>query len=415
MVMTIEHDEENSCLDPYDTMSNEMEDAPIMDSDPEDSKKKEFIIKFGMPVHEFVQKHYGTGTETLTKMRKPNNIIDREIKEYEKEKGIEKRIQDRVQGILDANSEIIEQMDIPKNLEDRYRWHGFVADFENSCLNRIRKEIEHAARYDYPVMLLGDTGTGKEVVAKAIHEAWVDNKRGEGNMTPINLGLLDPNRAESDLFGHIKGAFSGAIKNRPGLLKSSIGSTIFLDEFGAAAPQVQAGLLRFIETKEIRPTGSDEYEKIKVRVIAATNALDSVPIGEIDKLRIDILARFRKRIQLPKISEHPEDIPVLAVFLANKMRIDYGFKSKLNKTQIEQLLYKLITDPNSFVYNIRSLEGYIQDMLEQNDDISGISRESIMEAIKFNKTKIDLAAHLGISRPTLDKYLELFSIPFPPR
>src|SRR5262252_5523559 len=137
---------------------------------------------------------------------------------------------------------------------------------ESRQIGEVRRLIEKAARNRLPVLLLGETGTGKEVVARAIHEA---NPRGQ--FVPIDCGSLVGTLMESELFGHSKGSFSGASDNKRGLVELADGGTAFFDEIGDLPLDMQVKLLRLIQEREFRPVGSLHWRKIDLRIIAATH------------------------------------------------------------------------------------------------------------------------------------------------
>src|SRR5271165_6565893 len=142
--------------------------------------------------------------------------------------------------------------------------HGLVG--LSPAMESTRRLIQKAARCRVPVLLLGETGTGKEVVARAIHNA---NPRGQ--FVPIDCGSLVGTLMESELFGHVKGAFSGAVDNKKGLVEIADGGTAFFDEIGDLPLEMQVKLLRLVQEKEFRAVGSLNWRKVDLRVIAATH------------------------------------------------------------------------------------------------------------------------------------------------
>ena len=165
------------------------------------------------------------------------------------------------------------------------------------------------------LLILGETGTGKEVVAKFVHDC---SPRRGGPFVAANCGALSPQLAESMLFGHVRGAFTGATHDRSGLLRAAEGGTLLLDEVAELPPPVQAALLRCLETREVRPVGSDRTFGTDLRRIAATNKAlhQAASAGE---FRMDLLFRLDAfEIELPPLRERPEDIrPLAARFLAS--------------------------------------------------------------------------------------------------
>jgi DNA-binding NtrC family response regulator len=173
-------------------------------------------------------------------------------------------------------------------------------------IGEVRRLIEKAARNRLPVLLLGESGTGKEVVAQAIHNA---NPR--GGFVPIDCGSLVGTLVESELFGHVKGSFSGAQENKKGLVETADGGTAFLDEIGDLPLEMQVKLLRVIQEGEFRAVGALQWRKVDLRIIAAThrNLKAEVAAG---RFRLDLFFRLRVlAIHLPPLRERKEDIPLL--------------------------------------------------------------------------------------------------------
>ncbi len=166
--------------------------------------------------------------------------------------------------------------------------------------------IKKIAPMDVSVIIQGETGTGKELVARAIHEL---SARKRGPMVVLDCGAIPPNLIESELFGHEKGAFTGAVASRPGAFERANGGTIFLDELGELRTDLQPKLLRVLENREVRRVGGNEVQEIDVRVIAATNR-DLVKEISTGNFREDLYFRLSViNIQLPPLRQRREDIP----------------------------------------------------------------------------------------------------------
>jgi DNA-binding NtrC family response regulator len=176
-------------------------------------------------------------------------------------------------------------------------------------MQRLFATVRDIARSDLPVLVQGETGAGKEIVATALH-AW--SPRAGAGLVSINCAAVAESLLESELFGHERGAFTGAVGERIGLLEAAAGGTVFLDEIGDSSPRVQAGLLRAIETKAIRRLGAVAERPIDVRVVAASNrALDAEVAAE--RFRRDLFFRLgAAKIVVPPLRDRPLDIPVLA-------------------------------------------------------------------------------------------------------
>jgi DNA-binding NtrC family response regulator len=172
----------------------------------------------------------------------------------------------------------------------------------------VFQRIERVAPLDVPVLILGESGTGKELVAAAIHQL---SSRRTARFEAVNCGGLIRELLRSELFGHERGAFTGAVERHPGLLTAAHGGTVFLDEVGDLAPEAQVMLLRFLAGGEIRPVGSTHATHADVRIIAATHR-DLVRWMREERFREDLFYRLRRVVlTVPPLRERPEDLPLL--------------------------------------------------------------------------------------------------------
>ena len=182
-------------------------------------------------------------------------------------------------------------------------------------MHRLCDLIEKISRSESPVLILGETGTGKEVVARAIHFMGL---RRDHALVPVDCSALTPTLLESELFGHVKGAFTGATHSKMGLLEAANGGTIFLDEIGELPLFLQPKLLRALQEKEVRPVGSTERVAINGRVIAATNRDLEAKVRE-GTFRQDLYFRLNVvQVKLPALRDHKVDIPELVIHLLEK-------------------------------------------------------------------------------------------------
>ncbi|MCD0459798.1 sigma-54-dependent transcriptional regulator [Roseiconus lacunae] len=190
---------------------------------------------------------------------------------------------------------------------------------EGEAMDRVRRVIEKVAPTDSTVMIRGETGCGKELVARAVHAA---SLRASEPMVSINCGALPENLIESELFGHVKGAFTGADNARVGLFEVADGGTIFLDEIGELPLTMQAKLLRVLETGDIRRLGNNQSKRVDVRVICATHR-DLEKMVQEDQFREDLMFRINTfEVHVPALRERPEDIMPLAAHLLRRHRSD---------------------------------------------------------------------------------------------
>jgi DNA-binding NtrC family response regulator len=179
---------------------------------------------------------------------------------------------------------------------------------ESAAIGEVLLTLERLGASDIVVLLEGDTGTGKELAAHALHR--FSGRRGP--FVATNVGAMPDALFESELFGHVRGAFTGATSDREGLAASADQGTLFLDEIGELSPALQIKLLRFLETRHVRPVGGTREVKVNVRVVAATNVrLDEAVHAR--RFRTDLYARLAEaRLRLPRLRAHIEDLPLLA-------------------------------------------------------------------------------------------------------
>jgi DNA-binding NtrC family response regulator len=183
-------------------------------------------------------------------------------------------------------------------------------------MESVYKVIGKVSQHDYPVLILGESGTGKELVARSVH---FSSPRKERPFVPVDCSSLTPTLIESELFGYVKGAFTGAVQSKQGLLESAHGGTLFLDEIGDMPIDMQAKLLRALQEHEIKPVGSTERKHINVRIIAATNRDLEAAIRN-GGFRQDLYFRLNVvQIKLPPLRDRKNDIPLLVTSFLEKL------------------------------------------------------------------------------------------------
>jgi DNA-binding NtrC family response regulator len=228
----------------------------------------------------------------------------------------------------------------------------------SEALAAVRKAISTLAAHDAPVLITGETGTGKELAARAIHEA---SPRRDESFTAVNCAAISESLLASELFGHAKGAFTGAHRAMPGLFREAGRGTIFLDEIGELTPRMQAALLRALETGEIRPVGASGTTKVGCRVVTATNA----PLEEMvakDAFRKDLYYRLRRlAVHIPPLRERTADVVPLALRFLSE-----GRKPGRQVTLSAALEAELVR--RSWPGNVRELRNEMERMRLLNSD-----------------------------------------------
>ena len=186
---------------------------------------------------------------------------------------------------------------------------GFIC--VSTAMQRVADQIQHLQGNDLTVLVTGESGTGKDLVARAIHAGSLRSGR---MFLPYNCTSATRELADSQLFGHRRGSFTGAVADQPGVLRTAVGGTLFLDEVGDLPLDVQPKLLRFLEQGEVLPVGETRPQKVDVRVVAATNADLEQRVSE-GKFREDLFYRLSViRIHVPPLRERREEIPHLSTF-----------------------------------------------------------------------------------------------------
>lgn len=192
---------------------------------------------------------------------------------------------------------------------------------ESLAMREVFAVLELAARGDVTVLVTGETGTGKELVARAVHEK---SARRSKPFVTVDCGALPESLLESELFGHVRGAFTGAVSERRGAVQKADGGTLFLDELGAVSPSVQARLLRVLEARTVKPVGSDVERQVDVRVIAAT-PVDLATRVAAGQFRADLFYRLSVlALELPPLRSRREDLPVLAAEVLRRRGFEPG-------------------------------------------------------------------------------------------
>jgi len=228
------------------------------------------------------------------------------------------------------------------------------------ALQRVLAQVAKVAQTDSTVLIMGETGTGKELLARAIHKR---SRRANGAFIRVNCAAIPPSLIASELFGHEKGAFTGALQRRLGRFEAADGGTIFLDEIGELPPEAQVALLRVLQEREIERVGSSHPIAVDVRVIAATNR-DLEAAVERGAFREDLFYRFNVfPIRLPPLRERAEDIPILVEYLVDHYAKQVGKTIRNIPKQTLQLLQAY-----DWPGNVRELQNVIERAIVLSED-----------------------------------------------
>jgi DNA-binding NtrC family response regulator len=300
--------------------------------------------------------------------------------------------------------------------------YGLIGDSE--AIRKVFDNIAKAAKTPATVIITGESGTGKELVARAIHYS---STRSSAPFVPINCGGIPEELLESELFGHVKGAFTGAIDSRAGFFQTAEGGSIFLDEISETSPSMQVKLLRVLQDKEICMIGSRRPQKVDVRIMAATNK-DLLSLLKKGVFREDLYYRLNViNISVSPLREREDDVLLLANHFTRKFAEELGKPVSQFSDRALQVLKNY-----SWPGNVRELENLIQRLLVMTDgetiDVpdlpsflrfsasseKGLNRtlaevesehiQNVLESVDGNKTKA--AEILGISRKTLRNKLK---------
>lgn len=259
---------------------------------------------------------------------------------------LEKRIDD----ILSRRSILAETTELRENLHKKYAFRNIVGD--SAQMQSVFKIVEQVAPSRATVLITGESGTGKELIASAIHQ---NGPRADKPYVKVSCSAFSESLVESELFGHEKGAFTGALYQRRGRFETANGGTIFLDEFGEISPSIQVKLLDFLQDREFERVGGNTRIKVDVRLIVATNR-DLEQAVSLGTFRRDLYYRFNVvRVEMPPLRERISDIPLLVKRFVSKY-------AKENSKRIERVSDDALSVLMSYSWpgNVRELENMIE-------------------------------------------------------
>ncbi len=260
------------------------------------------------------------------------------------------RLLNTVRNALDKKNLVVENKLLKKKVSKKYEMIG-----DSDAISQIKDMIEKVAATDARVLITGPNGTGKELVAHWLHEK---SERSKGPLIEVNCAAIPSELIESELFGHVKGAFTSANKDRAGKFEAANGGTIFLDEIGDMSLSAQAKVLRALQESRVQRVGSDKDIKVDVRVVAATNKNLKKEIEE-GRFREDLYHRLAViLIKVPALNDRREDIPLLIHHFAKKISQEQGTAEKKFSDKAIQLLQEY-----DWTGNIRELRNVVERLI----------------------------------------------------
>ena len=327
-----------------------------------------------------------------------------------------------VVGALVIFHDLTEIKHIRKKLEESRGFQGIIG--RHISMQKVFDTIQELSKVNVPILIQGESGTGKEMVAAALHNL---SSSSSGPFVPINCGALPEGTLESELFGHVKGAFTGAIRDKKGRFELAEGGTIFLDEIGEVSPNMQVKLLRVLQEKAFVPVGGEKLIRVNVRIICATNK-DLKLMTHQGLFREDLYYRLVVvPITLPALREKPSDIPLLVEHFLEKFSSETGkFTEKITPEAMKQLMKYIWPGNvrelrNSIQFGIIKCHGSALDISHLPPEIVGAENmthrsqpgrrpklvlDSVNKALeRTSGNKAKAARLLGVSRTSLYRFL----------
>jgi two-component system response regulator PilR (NtrC family) len=285
---------------------------------------------------------YATTEEAVEAMRMgAYDYVQKPFKNHELLAALEKALEKRA--IVAENETLRAQV--------KSHWSEGQLIGKSPAMDRLRDLVRRVASTTTSVLITGESGTGKEMVARSLH---YQSPRADEPFVVLNCGAVPENLIESELFGHVKGAFTGATADKPGLFRMADGGTLFLDEVGELPPPLQVKLLRVLQERKVRPVGGSDEVEVDVRVVAATNRDVESEIAA-GTFREDLFYRLNViRIEVPPLRKRPEDIPVLAQHFLEKHAALQGRRLELSTEARRWLALQ------PYAGNVRELENIVE-------------------------------------------------------
>ena len=258
-----------------------------------------------------------------------------------------------IQKAIEKTELVDENVYLRRELEEKYQFSNIIG--RSRPMQEVFGLVDRIARTNSTVLLEGESGTGKELIARAIH---YESPRASKRFLSVNCGALPENLLESELFGHERGAFTGAVKEKKGLFRESHQGTLLLDEISEMTPSMQVKLLRVLQEKKVRSVGGTQEEPVDVRIVAATNQ-DLMQLTETGEFREDLYYRINViPIRLPPLRRRRDDIPPLVDFFIKKFSESMGIESKKISVEAMRTL-----EGYHWPGNVRELENLIERAL----------------------------------------------------
>ncbi|HVS01200.1 MAG TPA: sigma-54 dependent transcriptional regulator [Thermoanaerobaculia bacterium] len=300
-----------------------------------------------------------------------------------------------VQKALEKTRLLAENVYLRRELEQRHSFDNIIG--KSAPMQDVFSLIERVARTTSTVLIHGESGTGKELIARAIHFA---SPRGKQRFLSINCGAMPETLLESELFGHERGAFTGAIREKKGLFQEAHRGTLFLDEIGEMTPPMQVKLLRVLQQKVVRKVGGNAEEPVDVRIIAATNR-DLKEMIASGGFREDLFYRINViPIHLPPLRERREDIPLLVDFFVHKFADEMGLAAKRLTAEAMGVLERY-----QWPGNVRELENLIERALALSTGPT-VGRDELPASLLEAETTAPRAVTLPPDGLDLEAYLD---------